>query len=174
MDVKGTFDHVSKAELFRKMLDLDIDRDLIGWTKSFLTNRKVQLVIDCHENRERKTETGIPQGSPVSPILFLIYISQVFDVVAEACPLITSLSFVDDLGFIVSGTSVRNIAQSLEKVAETAIKWGMVNAVTYDTSKTEAMLFSKSRRQQLIQQIQETRIQVGNEKIKFNKEATRC
>lgn len=100
MDVKGAFDHVSKVELLRKMLDLGIDGDLIKWTKSFLSDRKVQLVIDGHENREREVETGIPQGLPVSPILFLIYISQVFDVVAEACPLVTFLSFVDDLGFI--------------------------------------------------------------------------
>lgn len=65
------------------------------------------------------------------PILFLIYISQVFDVVTEAYPLVTSLSFVDDLGFIVSGTSVKDIAQSLEKVAKTALEWGMANAMTY-------------------------------------------
>lgn len=139
-----------------------------------MKERKVQLVIDGHENRERKIETGIPQGSPVSPILFLIYISQVFDAVTEACPLVTSLSFVDDLGFIASGTSVKDIARSLEKVAKTALDWGMANAVTYDTSKTEAMLFSKSRRQRLNKGLlQETKIKVGNEKIRFNKEVTR-
>ena len=49
----------------------------------------------------------------------------------------------------------------------------MANAVTYDISKTEAMLFSKSHRQRLIKQIQETKIKIGNEKIGFSKEATR-
>lgn len=49
----------------------------------------------------------------------------------------------------------------------------MLNAVTYDTSKTEAVLFSKSHRQRLNKQLRETKIKVGNEKISFNKEATR-
>ena len=173
IDVKGAFDHVSKAQLLRHMINLGIDGDLVGWTRSFLTNRKVQLVIDGHESKERKIETGIPQGSPVSPIIFLIYISQVFDAVIEACPLVTLLSFVDDLGFIASGTSVKNITRSLEKVSKTALDWGIANAVTYNTSKTEAMLFSKSQRQQLSKQLQRTKIKVGNEKIRFNKEATR-
>lgn len=57
----------------------------------------IQLVIDGHENKEREIETGIPQGSPVSPILFLIYISGVFDKLTEISPPVTSLSFVDDL-----------------------------------------------------------------------------
>ena len=75
MDVKGAFDHVSKGQLLIRMTELRVDGDLVTWTGSFLTNRKVQLVIDGHDNKEREIETGIPQGSPVSPILFLIYIS---------------------------------------------------------------------------------------------------
>ena len=173
MDVKGAFDHVSKAQLLSHMINLGIDRDLVGRTGSFLTNRKVQLVIDGHESKKRKIETGIPQGSSVSPILFLIYISEVFDAVKEACPLVTSLSFVDDLGLIALETSVKDITRSLKKVAKTALDWGIANAVTHDMSKTEAMLFSKSQRQQLSKQLQRTKIKVGNEKIRFNKEATR-
>ena len=136
MDVKGSFDHVSRKQLLKRVIELGIDGDLAAWTRSFLTDRKIQLVIDGHENKEREIETGIPQGSPVSPILFLIYISGVFDSVSEACPLVTSLSFVDDLGFIASGSSVKDIARILEKVGKMVLQWGRANAVTYDTAKT--------------------------------------
>ena len=78
MDVKGAFDHVSRAQLTQRMSDLGIDDDLIGWTQSFLTDRWVELVIDGHINPKCKVETGILQRSPISPILFLIYISRVF------------------------------------------------------------------------------------------------
>ena len=137
MDVKGAFDHVSKGQLIARMVELGIDGDSVLWTRSFLTDRKVQLVIDGHESRERKIETGIPHGSPVSPILFLIYISGVFDQVTKTCPLVTSLSFIDDLGFIASGSLVKEVGKALEKVVKTVIEWGSRNAVTYDTSKTE-------------------------------------
>lgn len=101
---------------------MGIDGDLIKWTRSFLIDRKIQLVIDGHDNKERTIETGIPQGSPVSSILFLIYISGVFDNVSKTSPDIMSLSFVDDLGFIASGYSVKEIVQALEKVAQTVIE----------------------------------------------------
>ena len=78
MDVKGAFDHVSRAQLAQKMADLGIDDDLIEWTKSFLTDRWVELVIDGYVNAKHKVKTGIPQRSPVSPILFVVYISGVF------------------------------------------------------------------------------------------------
>ena len=173
MDVKGAFDHVSKGQLLNRMIELNIDDDLVNWTGSFLTDRKVQLVIDGHDNKERDIETGIPQGSPVSPILILIYISGVFNKILETSPLVTSLSFVDDLGFIASGSSVKEVVKSLEEVAHTVLEWGLLNAVTYDTSKTEAVLFSKSHRQRLSKQLRETKLKVGNERISFNKEATR-
>lgn len=68
----------------------------------------------------------------------------------EACLLVTSLSFVDDLGFIASGSSVKEMVETLEKDDKTVLQWGMRNAVTYDTSKTEAVLFSKSHCQRTL------------------------
>lgn len=55
-------------------------------------------------------------------ILFLVYISGVFDSVLEACLLVTFLSFVNDLGFIASRFLVKNIARILEKVAKTVLQ----------------------------------------------------
>lgn len=101
------------------------------------------------------------------------YISGVFDEVAEVVPDIMSLSFVDDLGFVASGHSIKGIVKALEKVAQTVVGWGIANAVTYDIAKTEAVLFSRSHRQRLNRQISDTNIRIGTQTIKFNKEATR-
>ena len=59
MDVKGAFDHVSKDWLVKRMVDIGIDGDLIKWTRLFLTDRMVQLVITGRDNKERTIETGI-------------------------------------------------------------------------------------------------------------------
>ncbi len=96
-----------------------------------------------------------------------------FEEVTKTCLLVTSLPFIDGLGFIASGSSVKEVGKALEKVAKTVIEWGIRNAITYDTSKTEAVLFSKARRQQFNKQLLATKIKVGSERISFNKEATR-
>ena len=157
MDVKGAFDHVSKEHLLTQMVELGIDGDLVTWIGGFLIDRKIQLVIDRHDNKKREIETGIYQGSPVSPILFLIYINVVFNKVLETSPLVTSLSFVNDLGFIALGSSVKEVVKTLENIAKVVLEWERQNAVTYDVFKTEAILFSKSHRQRLNKQLREAR-----------------
>ncbi len=81
------------------MIKLGIDGDLVTLTCSFLIDRRVQLVIDGHDNEEKEIKTRIPESFPVSPILFLIYISGVFNKVLEISLLVTSLFLIDDLGF---------------------------------------------------------------------------
>lgn len=172
MDVKGAFDHVSRAKLAQTMADLGIDNDLIGWTQSFLTDRSVELVIDGFTSPRQRVKTRIPQGLPVSPILFLIYISGVFSIVEARLPNVTCLLFVDDLGFITSDRSISKVARLREKAGQIALEWEANNAVAYDMSKTEAVLFSKARCQKLTRQLSETKLRVGGESVMFKKEAT--
>ena len=75
----------------------------------------------------------------------MIYISGIFDEVTKMCPLITSLSFIDDLGLIALDSSVKKVGKTLEKVAKIVIERKTYNAITYDTLKTKTVLFSKAR-----------------------------
>ena len=83
MDVKNAFDHVSKKKLAERMTDLGFDGDLVDQTQSFMANKRVELIIDGYINPEVIVNTDISQDSPVSPILFLIYISGIFKEVKE-------------------------------------------------------------------------------------------
>lgn len=88
----------------------------------FLANQKVQLVINGHDNKEQGIETKIPQRSSVSPILFLIYISGIFDKVAEFSPAVMSLLFMDNLNFIASRYLIKKLAKIPGKVARAMLK----------------------------------------------------
>ena len=128
MDVNGAFDYVAAKKLTARMAELKIDADIIGWTQSFLRDRRVELVIDGHIHKEVAVETGIPQGSPVSPILFLIYVSGVFEEVQKYLPNV-DVSFMDDLSFVVGGRKAEHIARDLEEISKVVIRWGAENAV---------------------------------------------
>lgn len=86
-------------------------------------------------------EIGIYQGSPISPILFLIYINRVFDTVKEKPSETMFISFMDDLGFLADGNSIREVAASLEKIRETVIRWRLLDPFIHHIAKTEAILF---------------------------------
>jgi len=69
MDVKSEL-NVSRPILRKWMAELGIEPDLVRWTNSFMSNRKVRLILEGHE-----VETGVPQESRVAPILFAVYLS---------------------------------------------------------------------------------------------------
>lgn len=83
IDVKGAFDHVSKNGLMRKMDKLGADEDLIRRIGSFKSERKVSLVVDGHQSQAVEVDTRVPQGSPVSPTLFAVYLRGIFKQVEE-------------------------------------------------------------------------------------------
>ena len=86
MDVKAAFNSVNRTILSRRLGELGIEPDLVRCTYSFMSDRRVKLVLEGRDGGEHEVETGVPQGSPVAPILFTAYLSGVFDHVEEACP----------------------------------------------------------------------------------------
>jgi hypothetical protein len=125
------------------------------------------MVIDGVERAERNVQTGIPQGSPVSPILFAIYLSGVFETVEASVPGAQALSFADDVAWMVTGKNVADITEKLETCAAESIVWAQQNAVAFDSAKTEALLLTRKTRLPRMQ------ICVEGHRIPYNKEATR-
>jgi len=125
MDVKGAFPHVAKGNLIRRMEEMGFEADLVRWVENFMEERKVIISMDGKEGDSMDVETGVPQGSPVSPVLFIIYLSGLFGEVQkekEECKS-EGISFVDDVAWDVEGRDVGECTQRLEKCATGAQKW---------------------------------------------------
>lgn len=73
----------------------------------------------------------------------MIYICRVFNHITESHPGISSLLFMNDLGFIASRCLVKELAYTFGQVAKVILKWEKFNAVTYNIVRTKAVFFSK-------------------------------
>jgi hypothetical protein len=73
MDIKAAFNNVSKHLLLSWLEELEVEEDLIRWVGSFMADTQVRLVLDGELGDTHKVETRTPQGSPVAPILFVVY-----------------------------------------------------------------------------------------------------
>ena len=142
LDIKGAFDHVSKSKLLATMQQLQLPLSLINWVDSFLSERVIQLMFDGKIQDETRVDIGIPQGSPISPILFLIYTRDVWQ--DEAF----QLSYMDDFSLAVSSTSARKNCKALERIAESLMKKAVARGVQFEPSKTELIHFHTRRKEE--------------------------
>jgi len=173
MDVKGAFPHVAKGNLIKRMEEMGFEADLVRWVESFMEERKVIMSMDGKEGDSMDVETGVPQGSPVSPVLFVIYLSGLFNRVEEKEEECGSegISFVDDVAWVVEGKDVGECTQRLEGCAKEAQIWAKENACQFDVEKTEAILFTRKRSNK--EPKMKAKIRVGSHEVSYNKEATK-
>jgi len=96
---------------------------------------------------EHQLDSGIPQRSPVSLILFAVYLLDLFDYVEEKMEnCVRAISFVDDIARWTSAKDAKGVQQQLTEAAAHALHWAHDNAVTFDTEKTEAIWLSRKRK----------------------------
>ena len=75
LDFSKAFDTVPHHRLLHKLQFCGIDGDIHLWIKNFLATRTQSILIDGDRPREDPVESGVPQGTVLCPLLFLIYIS---------------------------------------------------------------------------------------------------
>jgi hypothetical protein len=72
-DVKGFFDNVNHAWMTAQLQNMGFSSELVAWAASFLANRRVKLCFNNILSEERVQPVGVPQGSPLSPVLSIAY-----------------------------------------------------------------------------------------------------
>src|SRR5213075_3244762 len=95
MNVKGAFDHVSANQLLKICKNLGLPRSLCSWIECVMNNRYLQLAFNRNKQEKTSFKIDISQGSPISRILFLIYIRNIFPEINIMH--IRSPSYVDDI-----------------------------------------------------------------------------
>ena len=81
MDVAVAFPSVARGCLLSKMREAVVDECLVRWTDSFMRDRRVIMSLDGQDGEEMEVTTGLSQRSPVSPVLFAIYIADIHQAV---------------------------------------------------------------------------------------------
>ena len=111
MDLSKAFDSVNHELLLDKMQAINVDR---FWFDNYLANRTQSVKIDTHISSKMEIEFGVPQGSILGPVLFVIFVNDVSQLATE-CQI---EQFADDTQILHTGT-VKEINQLIKKAENT-------------------------------------------------------
>ena len=91
LDFQKAFDKVPHQRLLLKLNAHGIGKEVINWIEKWLTHRRQRVIVDGDISNWKSVLSGVPQGSVLGPILFLIYINDLEDDISSKV-----LKFVDD------------------------------------------------------------------------------
>ena len=139
LDFSKAFDTVDHKILLSKLSHYGIRGVAHSWFTSYLSNRKQYVTYNGTSSATRNIIYGVPQGSILGPLLFLIYINDLCDV----CKYTTPILFADDTNLFCNGSDLEaletNINQELTKIS----KWLKTKKISLNVKKTHYMVFSK-------------------------------
>jgi ribonuclease P/MRP protein subunit RPP40 len=125
LDFAKAFDKVPHRRLIKKMRAHGISGQLLRWVESWLANRKQRVVLNGKFSSWAKVLSGVPQGSVLGPLLFVIFISDIDEAVTQVDII---KKFADDTKIgqtIATEQNRRNMQQALDNLSTWASRWGM-------------------------------------------------
>ena len=147
LDVSGAFPNVSHDRLLHNLRKKGVPTPLVQWTTSFLTERKTSLVLGQWQSEMYRVTTGIPQGSPISPILFLFFNMELVELCARSPLKISGLGFMDDVNILTYGKTMEGNCWVLEHTHQECEVWASRHGATFALSKYELMHLTRSPKQ---------------------------
>ncbi|EMS18089.1 hypothetical protein NBRC10512_006975 [Rhodotorula toruloides] len=143
LHVAKAFPSVRTEVLVREMEEKGLPRLLRRWTESFMSDRTCTLRLEGVSSEPVDWRSGLPQGSPLSPILFLLYNAGAL----EACetPTSTAFGWVDDLNDLAWGRYIQEAVSAAQQIVPGLEEWSATCHSLFELSKTLVMCFSPAR-----------------------------
>ena len=130
LDFQKAFDKMPHQRLLLKLKAHGIGNDVINWIEKWLTHRRQRVIVDGEISNWKSVQSGVPQGSKLGPILFLIYI-YIYIYINDLEDDISTkvLKFADDTKVfrkVTNDTDKQSLQDDLDILVKWSEKWQML------------------------------------------------
>ena len=160
LDVEGAFDRVWHQGLLYKLRDFGFPNCALAWMASFLDSRTFRVRIGNSHSESRKILGGVPQGSPLSPILYVLYTADLLRGLPRG---ITNGLFADDIALAKRHIDQKVAIDLLNKALEAVRTWFNKWRLKLNAAKSQVIRISNKERPP------PAKLKIGNETIEWCK-----
>lgn len=142
-DIKGAFNGVNLSILLHRLRMRRVPEIIVKWVESFCSGRQASIKVNGDETRIQDIEhAGLPQGSPLSPILFLFFNADL--IASKGTDREDSVAFIDDYTVWVVGPNPEANTKTIEEnILPRVEAWGRDSGATFESTKTEFIHFTR-------------------------------
>ena len=157
LDISGAYNRVL-LEILQKILERkEIPLWLTSWIFFFCTRCTTTLVFDDSESSSIPIHCGVYQDSPLSPILFLFYISELHETVHSPTTGVSALGFADDTNLLAFGCSLKSSLLKLKNTHLKYLSWTTRHGIVFSPEKYKILHCSRRRSDNL-----QLKLRLGN------------
>ena len=127
--------------LLYKLQHYGIRGNALNWLRSYLRDRKQYVTINGSNSTNRSITYGVPQGSILGPLLFIVYINDM----PEIDKLVKFILYADDANIIVTGDNALEIEEKMAELNLKLVQWINCNGLMLNLKKTHFMIFGRQR-----------------------------
>jgi len=161
IDFERAYDMLHVPTLLQKLQNIGITGHTLNWIESFLSNRTFQVKVGAELSDKYSQENGTPQGSIISPVLFLLMINDI----PPGLGGVDMTLFADDSAIYVGHRNIKTSEQRIQSSLNEIHEWCDKNGFKISINKTTAVLFSYARSTPKIN------LKIGKKPIKLEKTA---
>jgi len=158
LDFSRAFDLMWVDGMLLKLMQYGVAGNMLRWIKEFLTNRTYQVIIEETKSEKYSTDNGTPQGSTISPLLFLVMINDFPKLSTHT----SQALFADDCTIWRAGNNILQITNHLQNDLKTIEIWAKKWGFNISTEKTVGIMFTRKTA------LLKPNVELNGRKITFN------
>ena len=143
LDLSKAFDTIDHNILLHKLEFYGVRGLALNWFQSYLTDRKQYVLYNNVQSQTLDITCGVPQGSVLGPLLFLIYVNDIANCLTHS----KLISFADDTTVFLSSKCINDLYKNMNSDLDDLTNWFKANRLALNVNKSNCMLFQPNGNQ---------------------------